>query len=119
MKFTTTLKKNHEFRRLYARGESAVTPVLVVYVLRKRTWRENRVGFTVGTKVGKAVTRNRVRRRLKEIDRLHESELAHGVQMVVVARARAAGTDYAHLERAFLKACGKLGVLAEGKNHSN
>ena len=113
MKFTTTLKKNHEFRRLYARGESAVTPVLVVYVLRKRTWRENRVGFTVGTKVGKAVTRNRVRRRLKEIYRLHESELAHGVQMVIVARARAAGTDYAHLERDFLKACGKLGVLVE------
>ena len=35
--------------------------------------------------------------------------------MVIVARARAAGTYYAHLERAFLKACGKLGVLVEEK----
>ena len=51
MLFTDTLKKNYEFRRLYARGKSAVTPFLVVYArLARRETR--RVGFTVSNKLG-------------------------------------------------------------------
>ena len=74
MIFTSTLKKNYEFHRLYRKGKSAVTPCLVAYA--KATRRDgNRVGFTVSTKLGKAVKRNRVRRRLREIYRLHESEI--------------------------------------------
>ncbi|MBR5705870.1 MAG: ribonuclease P protein component [Deltaproteobacteria bacterium] len=112
MNFTETLKKNYEFQRLYAKGKSAVTPYLVVYV-RKTKRRENRVGFTVSNKLGKAVVRNRVRRRLREIYRLHESEFSRGVELVIVARARAVGARYAQLERALLSACKKLGVLEE------
>ena len=109
MKFTDTLKKNYEFQRLYAKGKSAVTPWLVVYA--RRTRREtNRIGFTVSTKLGKAVTRNRVRRRLREIYRLHETEIVPGTELVVVARARAVSARYGQLERAFLSACEKLGV---------
>ena len=72
MEFTETIKKNYEFRRLYAKGKSAVTPTLVVYTRRGRPG-GNRVGFTVTTRLGHAVTRNRVRRRLREIYRLHEA----------------------------------------------
>ena len=110
MNFTQTLKKNYEFQRLYSRGRSAVTPFLVVYA-RKTKRRENRVGFTVSNKLGKAVVRNRVCRRLREIYRLHEAEFARGVELVVVARARAVGARYAQLERAMLSACAKLGAL--------
>mgnify|MGYP002747830522 CR=1 FL=1 len=63
MEHTETIKKNYEFRRLYAKGKSAVTPTLVVYTRRIKT-DGNRVGFTVTTRLGHAVTRNRVRRRL-------------------------------------------------------
>ena len=108
MKFTDTLKKNHEFRRLYAKGKSAATPFLVVYARRGKG--RNRVGFTVSTKLGNAVTRNRVRRRLREIYRLHESEILPGTHMVVVARGRAVGAAYDQLDRAFLSACRKLEV---------
>ena len=61
MEHTETIKKNYEFRRLYAKGKSAVTPTLVVYTRRIKT-DGNRVGFTVTTRLGHAVTRNRVRR---------------------------------------------------------
>ena len=44
--------------------------------------KENRVGITVGKKLGKAVTRNRVRRRLREIYRLHESQFLPGYDLV-------------------------------------
>ena len=109
MRFTTTIKSDREFRRLYNKGVSAVRPCLVVYA--RRTRRDiNRLGFTVTTKVGKAVTRNRVRRRLREIYRLHEEGLTPGFDLVVVARTRAARVSYARLEAEFLSACQELGV---------
>lgn len=112
MKFTDTLKKNYEFQRLYSRGSSAVTPLLVVYA-RKTKKRTNRIGITTSTKLGKAVVRNRTRRRLREIYRLAEDRFVPGTEMVVVARVRAVGASYLQLERAFMSACGKLGLLRE------
>lgn len=112
MEFTETLKKNYEFRRLYGKGKSAVTPYLVLYV--KRTGRPgNRLGVTVSNKIGKAVVRNRVRRRLREIYRLHEGAVCRGLDLVIVARGRSVEATYLQLERAYLKACGQLGVLRE------
>ena len=114
MKFTATLKKNYEFHRLYAKGKSAVTPFLVVYARQSRH-PGNRIGFTVGTKLGKAVKRNRVRRRLREIYRLHEERFVPGTELVVVARGRAVTATYRQLETAFLSACGKLGLMKTEK----
>lgn len=112
MIFTSTLKKNYEFHRLYRKGKSAVTPCLVVYA--KASRRDgNRVGFTVSTKLGKAVKRNRVRRRLREIYRLHESEIARGTDLVIVARGRAVSADYRQLESAYMTALKKLELLTE------
>lgn len=84
-------------------------PCLVIYARRNRNG-VNHLGFTVTTKVGKAVTRNRVRRRLREIYRLHEAQLKPGFDMVVVARARAAQVSYGRLEAEFLSACQELGA---------
>ncbi len=109
MKKTVSIKENHIFRRLYAKGKSGVTPCLAVYV-RRNGQKGNRLGLTVSTKVGGAVVRNRVRRRLKEIYRLHEEELRSGWDVVVVARVRAAHSSYAALEREFLKTADKLGI---------
>ena len=66
MKKTVPLKENHLFRRAYNRGKSAADGRLVLYV-RGNGQKGNRLGFTVSTKVGCAVVRNRVRRRLREI----------------------------------------------------
>lgn len=110
MEFTTSLKNNNDFRRVYRKGTSAVRPCLVVYVRPNRQGR-TRLGFTVTAKVGKAHTRNRVRRRLREIYRLHESGLRPGYDMVVVARARAAEVTYRRLETEFLAACQELGAV--------
>lgn len=111
MKNTVAIKENHVFRRLYRKGESAVTPSLALYV-RRNGMGKNRLGITVSTKLGHAVVRNRVRRRLREIYRLHEGELLAGIDLVVVARVRSAGYDYHQLERDFLRACVKLGLYA-------
>ena len=107
MKKTVSLKENHLFRRLYSKGQSAVSPYLAVYV-RKNGRNGNRLGFTVSTKLG----------HLREIYRLHEDEIVPGVDLVVVARVKAAHASYRQLESSFLKLCGKLGVLKKPSGKS-
>ena len=109
-----TLKRNHEFQRLYRKGKSAASPTVVLYC-RKNRRPESRLGLTVGKKVGGAVTRNRVRRRLREIYRLHQGELRAGYDIVVVARVKAAFSSYQQLERHFLSAAGRLGLRGQGE----
>ena len=110
MRQTVSIKQNHEFRRLYSKGKSAVSPCLAVYS-RKNRRPGNRLGLTVGTKLGKAVVRNRVRRRIREAYRVNEGRFSTGWDIVVVARVRAAHVSYRELERSLLQLSGRLGLL--------
>ena len=112
MKYTVSLKKNHEFRRLYSKGKSAVSPYFAVYC--RRTGRDHsRLGITTGVKLGCAVQRNRVRRRIREMYRTNEERFVPGYDLVVVARTRAVYSRYQEMERSFLQLMRRLGVLAE------
>ena len=109
MKFSSSLKFNHIFRRLYA-TKGVANGFLVLYA-RKNRLGENRVGVTVSKKLGKAVVRNRVRRRLREVYRLHESRFLPGWDIVVVARGRAVDASFPDLTRAYLSLAKKAGIL--------
>ena len=109
MKRATTLKMNYEFRRVYNRGKSGVSPFLVVYARQNKSGK-NRLGVTVSAKLGKAVVRNRVRRRLREIYRLSQPRMKRGYDVVLVARTRGVTATYQELERAYRKTCEKLGL---------
>ena len=109
MKYTVSLKGNRSFRRMYTKGKSAASGTVVLYCRRNGSG-ENRLGLTVGTKVGKAVRRNLIRRRLREIYRLHEAEMRRGWDIVAVARTRAAEASYRELEGDFLRAAARLGL---------
>ena len=103
MKRAVTLKENHEFRRLYQKGTSAVSGCMVVYC-RKNRLGYNRLGLTVSAKLAGAVQRNRVKRLLREAYRLHEDAFATGVDLVLVARGRAVGATYWEIEKSLLHA---------------
>ena len=109
MKFSAPLKLNHIFRRLYA-SEGQANGFLVLYARRNRT-EGNRVGITVGKKLGKAHVRNRVRRRLREVYRLNEEKFLPGWDIVVVARSKAVEADFADLTRGYLALAKKAGLL--------
>ena len=106
----TSIKRSSDFRRIYAKGKSAVSPCVVVYC-RKNRLGTNRVGFTVSKKLGKAVVRNRVRRRLREIIRLNSDRLEQGYDLILVARTRAVEAEYRRLERDLLGCCERLRLM--------
>jgi len=109
MKKATTLKLNYEFRRVYNKGKSGVSPFFVVYSRPNRGDR-NRLGVTVSTKLGKAVVRNRIRRRLREVYRLAQPEMKQGYDIVLVGRSRALTAPYPELTLAYRKTCEKLAL---------
>lgn len=111
MKFSSSLKLNHIFRRLY--GTSGHANGYLVLYARKNRQNTNRVGVTVGKKLGKAVIRNRVRRRLREVYRLNEQKFCPGWDIVVVARSRCISADFQTLTQSYLALAKKAGILAE------
>ena len=111
MKFSCALKLNHIFRRLYATSGQA-NGYLVLYARPNRLG-INRVGITAGKKLGHAVVRNRVRRRLREVYRLNEDKFTPGWDIVVVARSRCIDADFRKLTKAYLSLAEKAGILKQ------
>ena len=109
MKFSNSLKLNHIFRRLYATSGHA-NSYLVLYARKNRS-ATNRVGVTVSKKLGCAVVRNRIRRRLREVYRLNEDKFQPGWDIVVVARSRCQHAKFENLCEAYLSLAEKAGIL--------
>ena len=111
MKYSGSLKLNHIFRRLYSTSGYA-NGLLVLYARKNRT-DTNRVGITVSKKLGHAVVRNRIRRRLREVYRLNEEKFLPGWDIVVVARTKALSSSFCQLTDAYLSLASKAGILRE------
>lgn len=116
MLHTQSLKLNHLFRRLYQRGKSAAGRYVVVYC-RRNGLPYNRLGLTAGTKIGKAVVRNKVRRRIREAYRLSEEHYYRGYDIVIVARGRAATATYADIAENLSLLSQKLGLIRKETDH--
>ena len=111
MKYSTSLKLNHIFRRLY-RTSGFADGLLVLYARKNRT-DGNRVGITVSKKLGHAVVRNRTRRRLREVYRLNEQKFTPGWDIVVVARSRSVEAPFEKLTESYLRLARKAGLLRQ------
>ena len=109
MKFSSSLKLNHIFKRLYHTNGFG-NGYLVLYARKNRT-DTNRIGITVGKRLGKAHIRNRVRRRLREVYRLNEECFQPGWDIVVVARSKAVDAPFNQLVKGYLALAKKAGIL--------
>jgi len=97
-----------EFRRVYATGWSCANRPLVLYVLREQ--RGRRVGFAVPRRIGGAVERNRVRRRLREAYRLVRDEVPGDWHMVLLARGPCRQMKVADLAEAVRELVGRAAI---------
>jgi len=111
MKFSSSLKFNHIFQRLY-HSKGVADGYLVLYARKNRTG-TNRVGITVGKKLGKAHIRNRTRRRIREVYRLNEERFQPGWDIVVVARSKSVDAEFSRLTKSYLALAQKMGILRD------
>ena len=87
MQYFEKIKQNRDFKRLYYKGNSYVTPYFVMYTAKGRKNRL-RFGITVGKKIGGAVQRNRAKRLITAAFRGLAPNISKGVDVIVVARTR-------------------------------
>lgn len=113
---TLSLSENHRFRALYGRGKSKAGRFMVVYCQKNRLGKLNRLGLTVSKKLGKAVTRNRIRRRLREAYRLNEHGFKSGFDIVIVARHGSEKAPFSALEGEMKSLFKDLGISEAGSN---
>lgn len=97
----TRLKKRRQFVLLTQRGEKVALQTMVVQFYPNDSG-EVRIGFTVTKRLGNAVVRNRIRRRLREVVRLSQTLSAMGgYDLVVVGRSAALDAPFARLQKEF------------------
>jgi ribonuclease P protein component len=105
------LKVSREFERVRKEGHAVRGGLLMLSVLPVDSEKQFRVGLITSRRVGGAVARNRVRRRLREIVRRNQQALKGGIWLVVIARRSAAQTDSAALEAEWLRLARRARIL--------
>jgi len=107
------LTKRRQYALVYRDGRSWVNSLVVMKAL-PNGFTLSRYGFSVSRQVGKAVTRNRVKRRLREILRL--TPLEPGWDIVFIARPVVAAADYASLKESVRGLLSRAGLLKTAEN---
>jgi ribonuclease P protein component len=101
-----------EFDCVKRHGRTERGKFMLLSVLAVQNPGSPRVGFITGRRLGGAVVRNRVRRRLREIAREHQHDLREGVWIVVIARTDATKASYRALEDEWLRLAKRASILA-------
>lgn len=108
---TARLARAGEFARVKAEGKPYHGRYMLLSILAGLGPDSARVGFITSRRVGGAVVRNRVRRRLREIVRAARPRLIAGVWLVIIARSHAAGATFAALEAEWLHLARRGAIL--------
>ena len=94
VKKSLRIKKNEEFQKVFKKGKSFANRQFVVYCLEKQEQTDFRIGLSIGKKIGNAVTRNRVKRYVRQAFLELQDEVKSGYDYVIIARIPAATLDF-------------------------
>jgi ribonuclease P protein component len=108
---TRRLTHRSEYERVKRNGITQRGKVLMLNAMPMENSGPWRAGFVTSARLGSAVVRNRVRRRLREIVRRHQNELRQSVWFVIIARHEAVTASYGALEDEWLRLARRASIL--------
>jgi ribonuclease P protein component len=109
------LLNSREFRKVREKGKSSQGRLLRIGVLKDTETTPSRIGLITSKRVGGAVDRNKIRRRLREIIRADRAKLAPGFDIVVVAKSAAARAAFDDLRAEWLLLARRLSILPDSQ----
>lgn len=110
MKKTITIKSSRDFSRTFHRGKSNANKYLVIFII-KNNLNINKIGISIGKKVGNSVNRNRIKRLIRESYRVLENKLKTGYDIVFVPRQPSKTADYKDIFDSLSKIFHKLNLF--------
>ena len=113
MKKSFRVKREKDFKAIFTDGISFANRKFVVYQLENQK-SHFRVGLSVSKKLGNAVTRNQIKRRIRHILLSVREHLADNIDFVVIARKGVEGLDYAEMEKNLLHVLKLSKIYREG-----
>ena len=113
MKKSFRVKREKDFKAIFKDGTSFANRKFVVYQLENQQ-NHFRVGLSVSKKLGNAVTRNQIKRRIRHILLSVREHLADNVDFVVIARKGVESLDYAEMEKNLLHVLKLSKIYREG-----
>lgn len=102
MKKEFRIKDNEEFQLVFKKGKSFANRQLVVYYLEKEGQTHFRVGISVGTKIGNAVTRNRIKRHLRHAFQDLDEQISKTSDIIIIARKPTTDMAYGQFKKSLI-----------------
>jgi ribonuclease P protein component len=116
---THRLLKRRDFLRVYEEGICRSDKWLWIYILEQDESQPTRIGITVTRKVGKAVRRNKVRRRIREIARLLYPRIKPGHELVINCAAKTGELEFDQLKNRVENLLSMAKLLKSENDHHN
>lgn len=110
MRGMKSLKNRSDFKHVYEKGITRLDKFLVIRAV-KNNLDISRFGFSINKKLGRAVTRNRIKRLLKESTR--SLKIKSGLDIIYIARTDSAKADFHQIRSSSENILGQLGLLQD------
>lgn len=101
MKKEYRIKKNQDFQTVFKSGKSSANRQFIVYVYEREEFEHFRIGLSVSKKIGNAVTRNRIKRLIRQFF-LEHKEQVQIKDYVIIARKPVAEMNYEEVKKSLL-----------------
>ena len=113
MRKSFRVKKEKDFNAIFQEGKSVANRKFVVYRL-ENSEQHFRVGLSVSKKLGNAVTRNQIKRRIRHVLITHKDQIIENLDFVVIARKGVEEMNYTELEKNLLHVLKLANIYQEG-----
>ncbi|MBC1332914.1 ribonuclease P protein component [Listeria booriae] len=115
MKKAYRIKKDDEFQRVFKKGKSFANRQFVIYILKREDLAHFRIGLSVSKKIGNAVVRNHIKRRIRQTFHELNEQIVPGHDYIIIARKPAANMDFHEIKKSLTHVLRLARVLKQGQ----